>query len=135
MNRGYRSRSRNRHKSRSPRKYDRSGDRKRRSKSEDAAASVPVNLTIALGVPTTSVTTTTANAKPSKSIADFTALCKKLTQSKEDVKYDVGENEVEDEKVYHPFSVKPAKEIVIPPVILPVRCQIIHRAFIELIIS
>jgi hypothetical protein len=70
------------------------------------------------------VTTTTANAKPSKSIADFTALCKKLTESKEDEKNDVGENTIESEKashVYHPFNVKPAKEIVIPPVILPVK--------------
>ena len=97
--------------SRTPRKTD---------QSDDAAASVPVNLTIALGLSTNSVTTTTASVKPGRSIADFTALCKKLTEDKEEK----NEIKVENEKVshvYHPFSVKPAKEIVIPPVILPVR--------------
>ena len=83
-----------------------------------------MNLTIALGAPTTSVTTTTAITKPSKSIADFTALCKKLSEAKEEEKNEIGESEVNGENVtpvYHPFSVKPAKDIVIPPVILPVR--------------
>ncbi|XP_028410187.1 protein SON-like isoform X2 [Dendronephthya gigantea] len=121
----YHSRSRYRSRSRSPRKSDRSGDRKKRSQSGDpVAASVPVNLTIALGVPTTSMTTTTADTvKSSKSIADFTALCKKLTESKED-RNGVSENTIVDEEltsqVYHPFNVKPAKDIVIPPVIFPV---------------
>ena len=74
-------------------------------------------------MPTTSVTTTTAITKPSKSIADFTALCKKLSESKEDEKNETDESGVKNENVspvYHPFSVKPAKDIVIPPVILPV---------------
>ena len=88
-----------------------------------AAASVPVNLTIALGVPTTSLTNVSTSAakqahvSETKSIADFTALCKKLTEPD----HDEGETAKPVEDVSHPFQVKPVKDIVIPPVILPVR--------------
>lgn len=70
-------------------------------------------------------TTTTTDTKPSKSIADFTALCKKLTENEmkldNDGTYETNENASQSSPAYHPFSVKPAKDIVITPVILPVR--------------
>ncbi|XP_046849083.1 serine/arginine repetitive matrix protein 2-like isoform X2 [Xenia sp. Carnegie-2017] len=126
-----RSSSKRRGSFRSPHSYDRRRSRSRsrkrsRSKSSDAvAASIPVNLSHVMAASTITIsTTTTTDTKPSKSIADFTALCKKLTENEmkldNDGAYETNENASQSSPAYHPFSVKPAKDIVITPVILPI---------------
>ena len=65
-----------------------------------------------------------AKVSGGKTIAELTEFCKKLAEEKFEANQSVTGNNndvVDDEKsMSHPFLVKPAPEIVIPKVILPV---------------
>ena len=76
--------------------------------------------------PASSETSSLNHAPGKKSIAELTAFCKRLTEGKEEDNQNVTEDSTEKKGVgvaettaHHPFLVKPAAEIYIPPVLLP----------------